>query len=332
MDDRQVSRRQILAGIGTVGASGVTLGLGSSALLNDDQLTPSNTLAAGVLDLQIETESGTHSRGSAMIDIDLSADDRNGSERLSLSLPATSNPAYVWGTTSCLDDALASALAVTLSYVDCDSGEPQTVVASGDTFDEFAAALAGGLAIDGDPRTTGRSCLGTDDRLCLELSWTLAETFSGEIASGFALEFVGQQCRSNDGRSSPFVSTGGSCGESEGPGRDISWVSFCAAEGETLRSDGLDFEVDGDTLHLIDAPSSLETVLLKYGTELRVFEDPTGSIFRTTTGGRTYAHDGSTFPGTTPPRSTSTPCPGTCGLKYEIEDGEATLDDKGCSS
>ena len=333
MGDREVSRRQVLAGIATVGGSGVTLGVGSGALLSDGEITPSNTLAAGSLDLQVDTESGRRTGGSAAIDIEFSADDRTGSERLTVSLPGTSSPADVWVRATCLGDKeLANALAVTLSSVNCDDGDQEAVVASGKTFEEFADNLAGGIAIDGDSESDGTSCLPADDTLCLELSWTLEETFSGEIASGFTLEFVGRQCRNNDGHSSPFVSTAGSCGGSERTGKDISWVSFCAKDGETLGAGELDFEVEGDTLHLSDVPPSLETILLKYGTELRVFEEPNGSVFRTTTGGRTYAQEGPEFQGTSPPRSNSTPCPGTCGVKYEIEDGEAKLDDEGCSS
>jgi hypothetical protein len=82
---------------------------------------------------------------------------------------------------------------------------------------------------------------------------------------------------------------------------------------------------------LTDAPESLGAVVLKYGTEIRVFGDPgAAGVFTTAEGGTVYQQQGSGFGNTD--RSNPDPCPGVCGLKYEVDDDVGSPEAKGCSS
>ena len=51
-----ITRRKILASIGTVGAAGAAAGYGTSALFSDEEEIENNTLAAGELDLVVDWE------------------------------------------------------------------------------------------------------------------------------------------------------------------------------------------------------------------------------------------------------------------------------------
>ncbi|WP_136688276.1 CoxS/CutS family dehydrogenase iron-sulfur subunit [Halorhabdus amylolytica] len=207
MGDRELSRREVLAGIAAVGGSGV-VGATSGAIVQDDVTVPGGTVSAGAVDLRVETDGESGESRAGTIDVTLSADARSGNR--TVTLVNEENPVYPWMRATCLgDDALSEALGMTLSYVGCEDGQESSVVASGESFTEFADDIVDGIVLDGRPETTEQHCLEEGGRLCLELSWILDEEFRGEFATGFSLEFLGQQCRHNDGDSNPFVPTPG---------------------------------------------------------------------------------------------------------------------------
>lgn len=53
-DNVRLSRRKILAGLGTVGAAGAGAGLGTSAFFSDEETFEGNTITAGTLDLKVD--------------------------------------------------------------------------------------------------------------------------------------------------------------------------------------------------------------------------------------------------------------------------------------
>lgn len=328
------------------------MGVGSGALLSDVELFGGNTLAAGVMDMEVTGDGGWSSEGTAEIEIDFS-NQTEGDEPLTVDLPDTDgsqNPAYLWVGATCPSTGdseggeLSSALSATLSYVDCSY---DCEIASGSTLVDFANALRHGVPLDGRGNPGGHACLQPNDPLNLNLHWELDEDFRGSGSITIELLFVGRQCRHNDGTEIPFSQDTGEC-ERLDRGKDISWVAFCAETDETLSIERSDFSVDGDTLVIENAPTHLETVVLKYSTKIRVFEyDGTTDTFRTNGGGDVYSQNtgdnmdngngnngngnngnGSDFLETE--RSNSTPCPGTCGVKFEVEDNGLVEDSKGC--
>lgn len=106
-----LSRRKILAGIGTIGAAGVGAGMGTSALFSDEESFTDNSFTAGTLDLTISVKTAWHGADEGLNVSE--ASDYEDADALS-SITATDvkpgdwgvvqfcfnnddNPAYLWG-------------------------------------------------------------------------------------------------------------------------------------------------------------------------------------------------------------------------------------------
>lgn len=337
MEEVELKRRDVLGAMSVAGSAGAIFGSGTAAAFADRESFVNNLLSAGQLDLEVDWSvdggpSGS-SEGDTAIALSLDEGDDSGVARFDVSLPENgpNNPAYAWLRLSCpFPSELLDDLAVELRY-DCQG--PDATIASG-SLGEVADTLRNGVLLDGDCDATAdpgsQACLQPGEPLGLALEWALDSGFQGTAESDLTLSLAGRQCRNQDGSTNPFAgSHPDPCPELE-DGPAISWVAFCAASGETIDTAELDFSVDGDTLTLTSAPATLESVVLKYATEIRVFDSPgTSGTFSTTSGGETYAQQGSGFDGTD--RTNSTPCPGTCGVKYESDTGFEPPESKGCS-
>jgi len=59
-DEFELSRRKVLAGLGTIGVASAGVGLGTSAYFSDEETFTNNTLVAGSLDLKVDWEEHYH--------------------------------------------------------------------------------------------------------------------------------------------------------------------------------------------------------------------------------------------------------------------------------
>jgi hypothetical protein len=365
-DDGGIGRRKVLAAAAGAGGLGLAGGVGSAALLRDGESFGA-LFGSGSLRLDVAWES-VESAGASIRDGELTAllepKDRDGSALLRLSLPGSSNnPAHVWFQPSCPEEPeLADSLELDIYESNEDGYRGSPVI--GGSLRDLAEREGTKLRFDGE------ECLDAGVTRYLLVEWEYTRESADFDVEDFGLNLFATQCRNNDTPRNPYDPR--SCAESAG--KDISWVAFCAESGETLTDADVSFSVNGDTLDLKDAPEGLATVVLKYGTEIRVFEQPgTSGTFTTTTGGTTYEQNtgnssggnggknnsnggnggknnsnggnggknnsnggnggkgnGSSFPGSG--RTNSEPCPGTCGLKYEGDDGFEDPSSKGCNS
>lgn len=309
-----VSRRALLAGITTVGAA--ASGAGTAALFRDDGRTGARA-TAGSVDLETRWV-----HGGSRTDLGrVSESGDGGSKRVELALAEDSNPAYVWFRTRCRRcTEMERKLAVSLS-LETDRGTTQ-LFTDGRLRDARRQFGSGA-------RLPGR--LSPGDTWHVVVDWALQEPLEQDGTVNFDFDFHATQARNVDDPAAfgPAWTCPDGCADDAPAVSDVSWVGFCAGSGEQLRPDDVTFSVDGHVLEVTDAPADLDAILLKYGTNLDVFENPApvGS-FAAGTGDETYTQQRSGFRGTT--RSNPTPCPGTCGLKYDVDEG--SFERNGCES
>lgn len=220
MTNDGLSRRRVLAGVGSAGLAGSVLGSGTAALFADLERFEGNLLGAGTIDLLVAAEAPSGrtvtSEGKAAFGVDPTANGGTGSIPVTVSLPEDreNNPAYAWVRSTCPDGTdLAEALSVTLRYDGaCVDDDAPGVIAAG-TLTEVADALRGGVALDPDCDTGAaaeeRDCLEPGETVDLALEWELDETYNDDGSTSVVLEFVGTQCRYADGGENPFPSSGG---------------------------------------------------------------------------------------------------------------------------
>ncbi|MUV60178.1 SipW-dependent-type signal peptide-containing protein [Halobacterium sp. CBA1126] len=71
----KLTRRRVLAGLGTIGVAGAAAGLGTSAYLNDTESFESNTITAGTLDMSVTaTVEAASSHWSSSVGLSATAD------------------------------------------------------------------------------------------------------------------------------------------------------------------------------------------------------------------------------------------------------------------
>ena len=179
-----LSRRQLLAGIGGVGAVGMASGLGTGAYLADRETFSKNTFGSGTVELLVNgaTTDGT-------VNVDVSGIDRGDSDRERFEIGAQTNPVRVWLATECVpSDALSRAL-----EVDLRAGN---------------ASLTGGYRpladVRGDLLTGERiddGCLDPDDTIPVDVDWRLPADSPDSVADeSTSLTFLlyAEQCRHVD--------------------------------------------------------------------------------------------------------------------------------------
>ncbi|MFC6767020.1 hypothetical protein [Natrinema soli] len=214
-----VSRRRLLSALGAAGATGIGTGVAAEQFLGDTERAGID-LEAGAFDLQVHWDvlegprpgrSG-NSDGAVRIPIEYDADHRSGVVRLRVAHTAVegNNPAAIWLRGSCPESlgTLGEVATVTLSFADCDTGEPTRLLTSGSMRDVFED-LTTGLALDGAPESDDTDCLQPDAPVCLRLEWDFEGYVGGESAT-VSLAAIGSQCR-HDGQTSPPFSPGSGC-------------------------------------------------------------------------------------------------------------------------
>jgi hypothetical protein len=243
-DERAVaglSRRQLLAAMTAVGATGGFVGLSTGASLFDRERFD-GTFVTGIVDLVVA--SSVNGASERLVDGDRFTLDLGelepgdeGQVDLRLLLPETgneaspNNPAYPWFRPSCIaaSGTLVDDLRMTLRYVDCATGDIGAVVVPWSSLREFVETFREGFALDGRSRPNrqpgNQACL--DDPVCLRLDYALRDSFEGQGDVRVDIDFVAAQCRNHAGEENPFAGTPGRrCDDPPEEQPDYKGISF----------------------------------------------------------------------------------------------------------
>ncbi len=231
MGNRELSRRELLAGITAAGGSGALVGSSTAAVLSDRESFLDDFVSTGTLDLVVVWEAREDGSGSSEADdsVSLDLDGDGGTIAFSVVLPddGENNAAYGWFRLTCPgpDVDFADSVDVVLRY------EDGARIAEG-TLLEVADQLRNGVALypGGDPTVpvAERDCLEPGETVGLILEYSFDDgpgRGSGDPNERvtFDLDVVGRQCRNRDGTTDPFPAVE-SC---DGPGgKGISFVEI----------------------------------------------------------------------------------------------------------
>ena len=217
-EKRSLSRRQLLASAGTVGALSTVSGVGTWALLEDRELF-TGSMAAGEVGVTLGCEESCIPTGDGSVAFELDglepADEDDGSSETftkTFTVTADANPVRAWLRTNCPDpvDPLGDAVEVRLyENPDCEEDDDTSQMYPDDdsdddswaTLNEFRTDLRSGRRLDDG------SCL--DGTLCLDLEYRLRHDATGAVGLSTELTFevVAEQCRhvpESDMATSPF--------------------------------------------------------------------------------------------------------------------------------
>jgi hypothetical protein len=211
-----LSRRRLLAALGTAGGAGAVAGTGTAAFLFDGDERFTTALGVGVVDLAVGYEvltgpnagaAGTENGRTLSVPLaGLTETTDEGSVLLSISLAeledAVNNPAAVWFRLACPSPSvLAAQLQVRLSNADCATGAVGGTIDEG-PLSEVADRLRNGHLLGPDPAIGAGQCL-TDER-CLHVEYWLADGYVGHDETSLSIEVVGVQCRNDPAPANPF--------------------------------------------------------------------------------------------------------------------------------
>lgn len=274
MDDANLSRRDVLAGLAITGTSGTLVGSGTGALFSDTETFANNSIeasanVAGVLQLEVDVET---------------LEDATGIE-YSISLPESvnNNPAYVWiRTKKCpVPPELGDSLRVKLSET-CSDGS-STEIVSGILVDVLNGEdpppdLREGVLIcdDSDPATTD-PCLQPGEERIVTFEVTNIETgfAPAEGPVEFELEFYGQQCRYDPGATNPFSEIVDKCGADDSTqGKAISFIAFCSEKNTKLNPKITDTTLsdDGPISAEWETKADVDYVIAKSGQNFTIYD------------------------------------------------------------
>lgn len=247
------TRRQLLLGLGTLGAAS-TLGGGAASAMLSDREGAGGTIAAG--DVSLAVDCADCVAGTNGVAFDLSVDPGESGET-SLSVTPGGNPIRLWLRTTCppVDDAFGEALEVSLGLdADCD-GTPESTLFTG-SLAALRRSLVSGVRLE----PTGE-CLEPDEPVCLVLAWTLpADATLAPSTTPLSFEFYAEQCRHQpeSAVTDPFAGTD-PCPEPEGCPhcvelgkidvqddrlREGEVIGFGDGDNEQYRTDGHDYALE----------------------------------------------------------------------------------------
>jgi hypothetical protein len=218
-----VSRREILAALGTVGTVGALSGAGTAAFLSDNELA-TGAIQAGSLDLLIEcTDESCQVAEDGSFSVAVPDLVPGASGRTEIVLTQTGNPAWLWLGSTCPQTALERAIDVRMTFDrGCDGSDEYLLEG---TLQEVLLELSRGV------RLTDR-CLRGAEQACLTLEWDFrnqpeVERYAGESLD-FEFQFGSIQCRHTNGSTRPFPAR-----ECVGGGAGISYIEIwtCAESG-----------------------------------------------------------------------------------------------------
>jgi hypothetical protein len=311
-DPRSLSRRKLLLAVATTGAAAST-GSGAAAMFHDSETTTS-AVTAGTLDLELGPWASERTGTSPFEGGTISSGD-DGREYRELSI--SDNPGYLWFRTACACDPVSQVEEALFLQFGVDEDGDGTVdrwlTDAPVSLREARERFGDGVSIGELPATTTWRFV---------VDWDVEGNVADETTVEFDFVFYATQSRHvmNVDAVAPDWSCdcGGTGGPEQLPG--ISWVAFGASEPFSKEDLAFSRSDDERTLVLESVPNAVETVVIKYGTLLDVFDYSGQSSLDVGKDG--YEQQQNAFPETEPTRSNSVPCPEAYGCKYEF--GEAT--------
>lgn len=364
MTGGEVSRRELLAGIGMAGAAIGSSAVGhstASAFLADTEQFAGNVLTAGEVDIEI-TSSASYN-GDQLDDVAIPEIKPGDSGRFVFCPEVLGNPSYLWlcgavtrnaengyeeseGETINDEDAmptdgpggeLGAAMTTELAYVLPDESGDRVPISVG-SFEDVLGRLRHGVALDAEALERNevvdpgnQVCFEGSNGPCVELAWevpddrNLNHIVSDELE--FEFEFTAQQCRHNDGTLNPCP-------------QGLSFVSFCVEDSTELEDSDITFSVaernaSGEPVAIRwESDVSLQTVVIYYAGVFENFylhndEDPKEGTATVGMGDERlhYNENSDNDPAGDNGQSPSDPCPtDQSGIKYNNDGGEFTLD------
>jgi hypothetical protein len=196
----EISRREVLAGLGGIGVVGAVSGAGTRAFLTDDEPF-GGSISSGSISIDIGCDSCLVDDGG--VSFALGTIERGDSGTETLDIGVETNPARLWLRSDCPPtvDPLGDALVVTIRYAG-------TTIES-DTLSSVRRSLRGGTALSENCTTPGET---TGFEIEWELPLDTPKSVAGEQTS-FEFEFMAQQCRHVDGDATNPFEASSSCEE-----------------------------------------------------------------------------------------------------------------------
>jgi len=200
-----LTRRRLLAGLGGVGAVGMTSGVGTFAHFSDAEVFADNAFGAGEIDIDLSCD-GCVAGDDGLVHFAFDDIDRGDAGHIVLSVDVQTNPARLWLGTQCppVPDPLGDAIEATLTV--------RGFSRSG-SLSDLRREFVEGLRLDD---RDGDACLDpTSGPLEIVLDWTLPATTLDSVAgskTSFDVQLYAEQCRhvSEDAAvgSNPFAAFG----------------------------------------------------------------------------------------------------------------------------
>lgn len=182
------TRRQLLAGLGTLGAASAFGGGAASAFLSDTE-TMNGVITAGKVSLAVDCTDCLPTTNGVTFDFGVDPGEHG---ETTLSVVPTGNPVRLWVRTTCppIGDAFAEALEVTLGLnTDCDGAAESTLFTG--SLADLQRSLVDGRRLEGT-----QPCLRLNEPLCLDLAWELpADATVPASTTTLSFEFYAEQCR-----------------------------------------------------------------------------------------------------------------------------------------
>jgi len=187
-----LTRRRLLAGLGGVGAIGMTSGAGTFAHFSDAETFADNAFGADAVDIELSFDGscrGCVASDDGRASFAFDDIDRGDSGRIVLAVDVQTNPARLWLRTHCLpaSDPFGDAIKATLTVGDFSR--------SGSLFD-LRQEFGGGLRLDD---RGGDACLDpADGPIKVALDWNLPDGVSDSLAdmsTSFDVQLGAEQCR-----------------------------------------------------------------------------------------------------------------------------------------
>lgn len=226
MAPSEISRREILAGIGGIGVAGAVSGAGTYALFSAEE-SFGGSIRSGTLSIDIDCDRCIVDDNG--VSLALGGIDRGDSGTETLVFTVETNPARLWIGSDCPPavDPLGDVLLVTLRY--------DGVTVESGTLSSVRRSLRSGLLL-------GEECTTPGETVELDIGWELpfdAPDATANKQTNFEFVFVGNQCRHTDstGGDNPFAGTP-PCDE---PPECVS----CPRDGDYERIASATFEYDG---------------------------------------------------------------------------------------
>jgi predicted ribosomally synthesized peptide with SipW-like signal peptide len=196
----EISRREVLAGLGGIGVVGAVSGAGTRAFLTDEE-SFGGSIRSGSISIDIGCDSCIVDDGG--VSFALGDIERGDSGTETLDIGVETNPARLWLQSDCPStvDPLGDALVVTIRYdgITIESG----------TLSSVRRSLRGGTALSENCTTPGETT-------GFEIEWKLPldtpKSVAGEQTS-FEFEFLAEQCRHVDGDGNNPFDGSSSCEE-----------------------------------------------------------------------------------------------------------------------